>query len=159
MQPEHEVVHEAEGQEGTFVHSTKRPLTGGGTVKETKRQRKEKQEEALLQKAISCMEAASNSSNCTKDADTVFGDYIASELRDIQNVETKRWLKHQIQSLIYQASTQLPFTPMGMTTSQQLFCPPAWDYLPRNDSARGWITNRGCTLSPDANEYHDEEED
>ena len=86
--------------EDISVHSTKRLRIMRGAVKET--QRKEKEEEALLRRAISCMEAVSS---CAKDADAVFGDYIASELSTITNQETKRWLKHQMQSLIYSATT------------------------------------------------------
>ena len=93
-----------EEEESDNVRSTKRPI-GATTSNLTKRQKREK-EDCLLQKAVQCMEAAT--SNNSTDADKIFGDYIASELRAIEDQKAKRFLKHQIQSLIFSASNDYP---------------------------------------------------
>ena len=81
------------------MRSTKRP-TSSTKANETKRQKREKEEDSLLQKAMQCMEAAT-STKSSIDADKLFGDYIASELKAIEDEKVKRLLKHQIQSLIF----------------------------------------------------------
>ena len=93
-----EAVEIIESEEESNVRSTKRPLAAK-KVKETKRQNREKQENSLLQKAIVCMEGASNKITAKKDADDIFGEYVTSELRAMHNVEMKRWVKFRIQSL------------------------------------------------------------
>ena len=88
-----EAIEILDGEEEPNVRSTKRPIIQKGE-KQTKRQKREKQEETLLQKAIACMEGASDNHSAMRDVDSVFGEYIASELRAMQNQEMKCWVKH-----------------------------------------------------------------
>ena len=90
-----------EEEESDNVRSTKRPI-GATTSNLTKRQKREKEEDCLLQKVVQCMEA--DTSNNSTNANKIFGDYIASELRAIEDQKAKRFLKHQIQSLIFSAN-------------------------------------------------------
>lgn len=149
--------------EETLPCSTKRPITDKGP-KETKRQRREKQEQALLQKAITCMETASAATCSTvRDADTVFGEYIATELRALQNTEMKRWLKHRIQSLIFSTTSGFPsatpeisqFVPSVMQPA------PVWE-CPRGNRARE-CSSTPCPTSSTPNsitsEYREEYDD
>ena len=82
----------------------------------SKRQKKEMQEDVLLQKAIACMEKTGNVHQQKRDDDDIFGDYIASEMRAIQNVEMKRWVKFKIQSLIFSAHSG--FAPQHLPLSR-----------------------------------------
>ena len=99
-----EAVEIIESEEESNVRSTKRPLAAK-KGKETKRQNREKQENSLLQKAIVCMEGASNKITAKKDADDIFGENVTSELQAMHNVETKRWVKFRIQSLLFSSQS------------------------------------------------------
>ena len=44
----------------------------------------------------------------SSDEDDIFGQYVASELRSIDNLQTKRYTKWQIQSLLFNAHCGLP---------------------------------------------------
>ena len=74
-----EVVEIIESEGVSNVRSTKR-LLAAKEGKETKCQRRERQEDSLLQKAIACMEGASDKVTAKKDADDIFGEYVTSEL-------------------------------------------------------------------------------
>ena len=54
-------------------------LQKGITSTKAAKARREAQEDALLQKAISCMEAATNKNVNEKDDDDIFAQFIASE--------------------------------------------------------------------------------
>ena len=137
-------------EETSMPCSTKRPITDKGP-KETKRQKRENQEQALLQKAITCMETASASTSSTvRDADTVFGEYIASELRALQNTEMKRWLKHRIQSLIFSTTSTFPSATPEMSPHQfgpsMMQAAPVWEY-PRGNRSREYSSTPCYTSS------------
>ena len=77
---------ESTAQTSDTVRSTKRPLNSQVTKPATKRQRQIAKEDELLKKAITCMENVSNTNKANpRDADAVFGEYVASELRSIKN--------------------------------------------------------------------------
>ena len=79
------------------VRSTKRPTSTTRATPATKRKKRVEQEETLLQKAINCMD--------------IFGQYIAAELRSIENIHVKRYTKWQIQSLMFNAHSGFPTQP------------------------------------------------
>ena len=68
----------------------------------TKR-RKGLQEEVLLEKVLSVMEKNGESSERKMDADEIFAQYVASELRCIEDPHIKRVTKWKIQSIIFNA--------------------------------------------------------
>ena len=108
---------EGTAETSDIVRSTKRPLTSEVTKSATKRQRQIAKEDELLKKAITCMENASNANKASsRDADAVFGEYVASELRSIKNEHTKRVLKFRIQSMLFSSlsewsATSIPHEP------------------------------------------------
>ena len=97
-----------------------------------KKKKKEAQEDILLQKAIQCMERSDNK----EDEDDIFGRYVASELRSIDNIHTKRLAKWQIQSIIFNVhsgtaiqperrpSWQFPGQQFNCDQAQSIFPPP-----------------------------------
>lgn len=91
------------GSEEVGVHSTKRPLQTSKGNSQSKRQKRELQEDVLLQKAVACMERATGGTQSGKDSDDTFGEYVAAELRSVPNEEMKRVLKFRIQSLLFSA--------------------------------------------------------
>ena len=138
-----EAIEILDGEEEPNVRSTKRPIIQKGE-KQTKRQKREKQEETLLQKAIACMEGASDNHSAMRDVDSVFGEYIASELRAMKNQEMKCWVKHRIQSLIFSAqSRSMGFPQPTEEIFPQQFPPnimrPPWDYA-KSGSGNDWTS-------------------
>ena len=87
--------------------STKQPTKTGR--KPTKRQRTEAVENDLLLKAIDCMDKTSQPMQDHGDGFDKFGQYIASELRDISNPQAQRWAKLQIQTVIFNAQSETGF--------------------------------------------------
>ena len=115
------------------VRSTKRPLsTREQRPTCSKRQKKEMQEDVLLQKAIACMEKTGKVHQQKRDDDDIFGDYIASEMRAIQNVEMKRWVKFKIQSLLFSAHS-------GFAPQQSQAYPPSQPFAPQPHKVNGII--------------------
>ena len=58
------------------------------------------------------MENVSNTNKANpRDADAVFGEYVASELRSIKNEHTKRVLKFRIQSMLFSSLSEWSATP------------------------------------------------
>lgn len=98
---------ETEFEEVTPTKSTKKPLTPRKN-NPTKKQKRDVQEDLLLEKAICVMEAAATnntqlvSNDTRKNADDLFGEYIASELKTVSNEALKRDIKYHIQSIIHQ---------------------------------------------------------
>ena len=86
------------------IRSTKRPLEGGKS-KPTKvsKQFKQNPEDVLLMKAIECIEktTANDNRNQKNDPDDIFGEYIATELKSIQDMNQKRAIKFRMQSLLF----------------------------------------------------------
>ena len=118
-------------EEVSNVRSNKRPFAAK-EGKETKRQRRKKQEDSLSQKAIACMEGASDRFMAKKDADDIFGEYVMSEVRAMHNVEMKRWVKfRRIQSLLFSAHSGMGSPQMTQSLLPQQFTPPSirgpWD--------------------------------
>ena len=80
-----------------------------------KRKRKEAKEDALLEKAIRCMETGISKIVTTKhDSDKIFAEFIASELRSIEDNQVKRMLKWKIQNVLYGSDFNTPLS----------WCPP-----------------------------------
>ena len=59
------------------------------------------QEDQILKNAIVCLDKVTNEE--PEDGLTIFGRYIASELREIQYPHLQRWAKLQIQQIIFSA--------------------------------------------------------
>ena len=129
----------------TQVHSTKRP-TKNREQKSTKR-RKEEQEDVVMQRAILCMEKAGGSiASKTADDDDIFAQYIATEIRSIDDAQVKRLLKWRIQSLIFNAHSP------GFMPQQAYMQHPgsSWEY-PRQESSPSPFSNhssQGPSPSP-----------
>ncbi|KAJ8028548.1 hypothetical protein HOLleu_30817 [Holothuria leucospilota] len=74
-----------------------------------KQKRDHTSENSVLEKTLSFLEGISSSrlqTDWEMDGDIIFGKYVASELRDIKDVQVKRTLKNKIQNLIYEAHCQ-----------------------------------------------------
>ena len=89
------------------------------------------------------MESATDKSTARKDPDDIFGEYIASELCAIENVDMKRWLMPRIQSLIFSAQCEisgprstLPFTSL----------PP--QQFPQYSMQGPWETSQSSIIAP-----------
>ena len=125
-----EYLPEAEDS-SSAVRSTKRPTT----VKEpnTKRKKRESQEDLILQRAVSCMERAEK--NITKgngnDGDDVFGQYVAFELKSMDNPHIKRVTKWKIQSLIYHTHSECALQPYPPWQHPEQPLPPQEQAQPR----------------------------
>ena len=139
-----DTVHIIDSEDSDLVvRSTKRPISSREQRPTcSKRQKKEMQEDMLLQKAIACMERTGNVHQQKRDEDDIFGDYIASEMRAIQNIEIKRWVKFKIQSLLFSAHSG--FAPQPLQPYSQPFAPQAtqsqWDYPNCSPPASQWST-------------------
>ena len=72
-----------EASPSPVVRSTKLPTKHTSTM--TKRQKRELQEDIVLQRAVSCMEKVEQNVPRATDGDDVFGQYVASELKSIDN--------------------------------------------------------------------------
>ena len=84
-----ETIMSNEEPDAVSVVSTKRPTTQ--TKKFTKRQKRKTREENLLEKAITIMKSASNTSKpILKDADDVFGEYVTYVLKNIKDKGMKQ---------------------------------------------------------------------
>ena len=100
--------------------STKQPTKIGR--KPTKRQKTEAVENDLIQKAIECMDKASQPTQSHADGFEIFGRYIASELWGILNPQAQRLAKLQIQAVLFNAQSESavqvylvpPFTPQSL---------------------------------------------
>ena len=77
------------------------------TPKSTKRAR-EKEENKLMEEAIGLMRTAVHSRDVApnKDADSIFGEYVAGELREMHDANLKRHVKFRIQTVLYEAHSQ-----------------------------------------------------
>ena len=125
------------------VRSTKRPTNTIKDSKITKRKKCELHEDLVLERAISCMEKAEHNVPKSTDGDDVFGQYVASELKSIDNPYVKRITKWKIQSLIFHAHFEYAMTsppqwqhpqqlmpsqeqgqPLGYPGSSQFMSPP-----------------------------------
>lgn len=87
------------------LRSTKWPISKGkqSASKCAKSVKKENPEDILLKKAIQCMERNTDNALQKNDADDVFGQYIATELKGVQDINQKRIIKHRIQSVLLTA--------------------------------------------------------
>ena len=77
----------AEEQEPQDNEDKEKPASSSMKVakeKQTKKRKREAQEDLLLEKAISCLEKGRNDSK-DRDTDQVFADFIASELQEIKD--------------------------------------------------------------------------
>jgi len=70
-----------------------------------KRRRSDSDEEVLLHKMMSCVEKAARDKAKKSSTNEIFGQYVASELDDIETAELQRWAKQQITSILYQAQS------------------------------------------------------
>ena len=104
------------------------------TKQRSAKRRKGLQEEVLLEKVLSVMEKNGESSERKMDADAIFAQYIASELRCIEDPHIKRVTKWKIQSIIFSAhstgfsgacqasivpGTSCPTDPLTVTPQQR----------------------------------------
>ena len=81
--------------------STERPLPNLKT-KSTKKQKVEAEEIALLKQTVSALEkVGSRATKNDSTADDLFGQYIASELKGVNDEYIKRLMKHKIQNVIF----------------------------------------------------------
>ena len=96
-------VQSEDNEETEATSTTKRPLN---RPKQTPTSKRLKEEDTVLKKAISWLEKNENRSEQKKDSDDKFGEYIAAELRSINDETYKRFIKFRIQSLLYWAMTQ-----------------------------------------------------
>ena len=143
--------------ESSSFRSTKRP-TKSQVPTTSKRQKREAQEGLLLEKAISVMEKASNKSSeppVQRDSDDIFGEFVTSELRTIEDTEIKRQVKFQIQSLLFSAQSNSNVTHQPATFSlplqqQRLANSPIWEYPPHVMQPSEWSTqiHRSHTSTP-----------
>ena len=86
------------------------PETLTATKANTTKKKKDASEIILLEKVVDVMEAAGRRAiPKSRDSDDIFGEYVAEELRGIQDVQLKKRIKYQIQSLLY--SAQMPTMP------------------------------------------------
>ena len=104
--------------------STKRPIGSAAEANvsaKSKCKLREKQEDMILQKAINVMDKSVKKD----DEDDIFGKYVATELRAIENPHVKRYTKWQIQSLIFSAHSGFPAQsgPSWQHPSGQPSCP------------------------------------
>lgn len=131
---------ETEGSADVGIRSTKRPTT----TKDQRLTKRQKREEALMNKAIACMEKTSDRVQQKRDEDDIFGEYVASEMRAIQNVQMKRWVKFKIQSLFFSAHCEFTSQPPPAFPPSQPFAPPAmqgqWEIPHTSPPAREWST-------------------
>ena len=65
------------------------------------KRKREAQEVELLQKGITCMEKEGQEESRVKDVDEVFGQFVACELRAIEDDSEKRLIKFKIHSILY----------------------------------------------------------
>ena len=97
------------------VRSTKRPLKITNT--KAAKLRREAQEDILLQKAVSCMETATRRNVKEKDDDDIFAQFIASELRSIEDTIVRRrrrnrtvWVREWITQLKDQVTDSVVYS-------------------------------------------------
>ena len=77
-----------------------------------KKRKRDAEESLLLNKALSVMASVpAVSAVKEEDDDHVFGHFIASELRSIDNMDLKRLVKWKIQSAIYFATSSQSVVP------------------------------------------------
>ena len=76
-----------------------------------KRRRSDSDEEPLLQRVLSCVEKAARDKVKKSSTNDIFGQYVASELDDIETAELQRWAKQQITSVLYQAQSGQLMSP------------------------------------------------
>ena len=91
------------------------------------------------------MEKAGNSDVRKRDSDDVFGEYIATEMRTIQDLQTKQWVKYQIQSLFFSAhSGSMLQPPQAFDPRSRNLAPLAtgtrWDYSNPSPVPNQWST-------------------
>ena len=108
------------------IRSTKRPIEKGEKSKPKRAKiQKGKPEELLIKKAIQCMERSTDNAVQVKDADDVFGQYIATELKGIQDNNQKQLIKYKIQTVLF---TALAPDSQYYPQSQQFM--PSWQSTP-----------------------------
>ena len=124
------------------VWSTKQTIERGDGRPITKCQKKESKEDILLTKAMECIErsAGANKNTSKRDADDIFGEYVATELRSIKNEETKRHVKFRIQSLFFSSLSSHPITtfptPIHVPGAQAMHL--QWDHSCSSTPTDGW---------------------
>ena len=104
------------------TRSTKQP-TGTRNQRPSKRRKEIQQEDSLLQKALECMERTGSSKESDRDPDIIFGEYVATELKAVKDEHKKRFIKFQIQSLLFSALNPQP----PPTRPHSLGTPPPWE--------------------------------
>ena len=95
----------AEESTSSEIHSTKRPTQPPMTAL-SRKQKREAQEDKLLEKAVSLMVNGPSTSMAIakEDDEDTFGRFIVSELRAIADPQIKRLVKWIIQSAIFNVS-------------------------------------------------------
>lgn len=87
----------------------------------TNKRKRSDSEEDLLKKVIVCMDRAAKGKPKRNSTHEIFGQYVASELDEIESSELQRWAKQQITAVLYQAqSGQVISSPVRMTPSSLL---------------------------------------
>ena len=128
-----------------LVRSIKRPIIkdGPSNAKHSKC-RKESPDDVLLMKALQCMERSTDNIVQIKDPDEVFGQYIATELRGIQDKNRKQLIKYRIQSVLFTALA--PENHLYYPHSQAI---PSWQAAPfsTTQAIRLWQSSGSPTPS------------
>lgn len=78
-----------------------------------------------MQKALECIERTGRSKESDRDPDIIFGEYVDTELKAVEDEHKKRCIKFQIQSLLFSAlnprAQPTPSRPHSFGT------PPPWE--------------------------------
>ena len=74
-------------------------------------------EEELLKRVIVCVEKAAKDRVKKSSTNEIFGQYVASELDDIESGELQRWAKQQITTILYQAQSGQLVSPTRSSTN------------------------------------------
>ena len=92
---------------------------------------------------MECIERSvdTNKNTTKRDADDIFGEYVATELRSIKNEEAKRHIKFRIQSLLFSSLTSHPMPtfppPIHALEAQPMHS--QWDHSHTSTPTDGWI--------------------
>lgn len=95
----------------TFQQSPQQTLSPPQSSTSRKRRRSESSEEDILRRVMVCVEKAAKEKVKRGNTNSIFGQYVASELDDIESVELQRWAKQQITTILYQAQSGQVLSP------------------------------------------------
>ncbi len=97
--------------EGSFLDyiETDETLSKGTAYSKERRKRKLiREEDVLLTRTLDCMEKATNKKVRAGDRYDIFGQFVASEMREILDPEWSRWAKQKILNILCSAQSGGP---------------------------------------------------